>query len=151
MTVSTPDSNSEPRRGDRNDLETLIDMAREYCVLDGHTFDEDTVRNALVPLLKDDQFGVVWVVGRPADAYVVITWGYSLESGGADALVDEFYSRQRNQGRGSALMQHVINDLAKRGIGRLFLETEHHNESARRFYSRFGFQVEPSTWMSMKL
>ena len=41
--------------------------------------------SALTPLLEHDEFGAV----DDDQGYVVITWGYSLESGGREALVDE--------------------------------------------------------------
>jgi len=33
----------------------------------------------------------------------------------------------------------------------MFLETETHNERARRFYSRQGFEADDSIWMSRDL
>lgn len=140
-----------PRRAGLDDLPRLLELIEEYCVLDRHAFDKHTVTKALVPLLENDRFGVVWVLGRPALAYAVVTWGYSLESGGADALIDEVYARDRGRGLGTLLMEHVLRTLEQHDVSRVFLETENANEAARRFYSRFGFEVEPSTWMSRNL
>ena len=142
---------TDPRRADLSDLDDLVVLIREFCEADHHPFDEATVRSALRPLLEDDQYGLVWAVGRPAEGYAVVTWGYSLESGGRDALLDEIYFRQRNRGQGSALVRALIDDLEARGMNRVFLETEHHNDAVRRFYARHGFQTEDSIWMSRKL
>lgn len=139
------------RRAGPGDLETLIALVDEYCAEDRHPFDEARIRRALEPLLRDDRFGVVWVLGDPPSGYAVVTWGYSLESGGRDALLDEIYLRERGRGQGTAALQAILAELRARGLPRLFLETEAHNEGARRFYTRSGFTVEPSTWMSLSL
>jgi ribosomal protein S18 acetylase RimI-like enzyme len=145
-------SSMEPvRPGRPADIETLVSMVREYCIEDGHVFEESRVRAALASLLADDRHGVVWVIGAPVQGYAVVTWGYSLESGGPDALLDEVYVRVRGRGLGARLLQAALDDSAARGMARMFLETETRNEGARRFYARHGFTIEDSIWMSREL
>ncbi len=129
------------------DLEDLLPLVEEYCQLDRHPYDEERVRRALVPLLTDDSHGLVWLIGEPPQGYAVVTWSYSLESGGRDGLLDELYVRERGRGRGSLAVRAILDQLSSLGIHRVFLETEDHNEAARRFYRRLGFREEPSTWM----
>ena len=147
MNASPPATPLPPRLATPADLPELLGLVCEYCEADHHDFDEARVRSALVPLLESDRYGLVWVVGRPAEGYAVVTWGYSLESGGADALLDEIYVRERRRGRGSELLRHIMQDLESRGLSRIFLETERHNEAVRRFYARHGFEEESSVWM----
>ena len=104
----------------------------------------------LTPLLEHDEFGAVYLVDDD-QGYVVITWGYSLESGGREALVDEIYLRQRGRGVGTKVMQALFDDLQGRGIVKMFLETERHNARARTFYARQGFEADDSIWMSRSL
>lgn len=139
------------RRAKPADLDLLLEMVAEYCQLDAHQFDEDRVRAALIPLLESPQFGLVWMLGEGPCGYAVITWGYSLESGGRDALLDEIYLRERGRGLGSAALKHILEDLRQRGLARVFLETEKPNQAVRHFYARHGFREEPSTWMSLEL
>jgi GNAT superfamily N-acetyltransferase len=136
-----------PRLATPSDLTELLGLVREFCAVDHHDFEPERVRAALVPLLESDRHGLVWLVGEPAEGYAVVTWGYSLESGGADALLDEIYVRERRRGRGSDLLRHIVQDLESRGLKRIFLETERHNEAVRRFYARHGFEEESSIWM----
>jgi GNAT superfamily N-acetyltransferase len=136
------------RRAGSGDLPALLPLIAEFCGADGHPFDEDRVRRALAPLLADDALGVVWLIDDPPAGYGILTWSYSLESGGRDALLDELYLRDRGRGRGSAALQGMLADLRRRGITRIFLETEAPNRQARRFYARNGFVVEDSIWMS---
>jgi ribosomal protein S18 acetylase RimI-like enzyme len=80
-----------------------------------------------------------------------VTWGYSIESGGRDALLDEIYVREQGEGLGGRLLDDVLSDLVARGLPRVFLETEAHNEAVRQFYTRHGFETEASIWMSRDL
>ena len=122
-------------------------------MLDGHAFDAARVEPALRPLLDGDELGVVHLVEEEGWAlgYAVVTWGYSLESGGRDALIDEIYVRDRGEGVGSSLLAAILEDVKARGLTRLTLETENDNEGARRFYTRHGFLAEDSLWMSLDL
>lgn len=122
-------------------------------MVDGHPFDRDRVTSALEPLLADDSLGEVWVVSgeRGLEGYAVVTWRYSIESGGRDALLDEMYVSEPGSGTGSTLIEAVISAMRNRGLTRVFLETEIGNAAARRFYSRHGFSVEDSVWMSLEL
>lgn len=133
------------------DLETLAVLSAEFNQVDGHAHDEPRVRAALIPLLADDALGVVYLFGDPPDGYAVVTWGYSIESGGRDALLDEIYVRPREQGIGGAALEEVLADLRTRGLTRMFLETERPNNRVRAFYARHGFAEDDSIWMSREL
>ena len=137
-------------RASREDLPLLMTLIAEFCEVDGHPFEAARVEQALVPLLQNDQHGEVWLV-QPALGYVVITWGYSLESGGREALIDEIYLRHRSEGLGSAALKQLLTQCAHRNIRCVFLETERHNSQARRFYRRLGFSEDDSIWMSYRL
>ena len=139
------------RRARLEDLEAVASLSSEFNQIDGHVHDERRVRAALIPLLRDDALGVVYLFGEPPDGYAVVTWGYSIESGGRDALLDEIYVRQRGQGRGSAAFEGVLADVRRRGLSRMFLETERSNLRVRSFYALHGFAEDDSIWMSREL
>lgn len=133
------------------DFDVLVALIREFYAVDGHVYDPARVRASLPALLESDRYGAVWKVGDPAVGYVIMTWGYSLESGGREALVDEFYLRERGRGLGTAVMQQVLEDCRGRGFTRVFLETERANTRVRGFYQRLGFEEDDSVWMSQWL
>lgn len=141
------------RRAGATDVDRLIAMHREFCRADAHHFNEGAARRALRPLLADDLLGMVWMAeGDAGGGYAVVTWGWSVESGGRDALLDEIYAEPRDAGIGSGLLVAVLAALEERGdVSRIFLETEAQNVAARRLYARHGFVVEPSVWMSRPL
>ena len=145
-------TNHEPllKRAETQHLPLLLTLVEAFCALDQHPYEPARVESALRPLLEHDDFGVVYLVNDD-QGYVVITWGYSLESGGREGLVDEIYLRQRGQGVGTQVMQALFEDLRGRGIVKMFLETERHNARARTFYARQGFKADDSIWMSRSL
>lgn len=135
------------RRATPGDLERLVELHATFCALDAHPFSAARARAGFGPLLTDDRHGVVWIADRPA-AYAVLTWGWSIEAGGAEAVLDEIYVSERGAGLGAVLIEHVVADAERRGLARIFLETELHNERVRGFYARHGFEADDSVWMS---
>ena len=135
------------QRARLDDLPLILELVAEFCVTDEHAFEEDRVTRALTPLLAHDEFGVVYLLDN-AQGYLVVTWGYSLESGGREALIDEIYLRRRGEGMGSRVMNALFEEMAARGVVKMFLETETHNTRARGFYARNGFVADDSIWMS---
>ena len=133
------------RRAGLADLETLVARHARFCALDGHPFDDARARRAFVPLLKDDRHGVVWLA---AAGYAVVTWGWSIEAGGPEAVLDEVFVDDRGEGVGTELIRHLLTDCRARGMARVFLETELHNDRVRALYERHGFRVDDSVWMS---
>ena len=135
------------RRAGPLDLDTLVELHREFCSVDGHPFNHRRARIAFIPLLDDDACGQVWIVDTPA-AYAVITWGWSIEAGGAEAVLDEIFVSERDGGVGSTLLCHVLAEGRRRGLARIFLETEAQNDRVRGFYERHGFRADDSVWLS---
>ena len=141
------------RRADPADLDALLPLVAEFCAVDGHEFAPARVGSALRPLLADDGLGQVWVLADDGGlgGYAVVTWGWSLEAGGREALLDELYVRERNQGNGALLLEAAAVGSRAAGASRLFLETESANAAVRRFYARHGFAAEESVWMQRPL
>lgn len=133
------------------DEDVLLQLISKFYELENYPFNREKLKHILSPLLVSDQHGVVWKVGSPVSGYAVITWGYSLESGGAEALIDEIYLTNRSQGLGGMLLAHIVDDCRSRGVQRMFLETELRNERVRAFYRRSGFCEDDSIWMSLWL
>ena len=141
----------EVRRAGEQDYPGLIDLIRQFCLADGHEFDAARIDRALLPLLRDDTHGQVWILGDDPVGYAIVTWSWSLESGGRDCILDEIYVASQGHGLGTHLVQAALDHARGAGAAAMFLETEAPNERARRFYQRLGFQVEDSTWLSRAL
>jgi GNAT superfamily N-acetyltransferase len=135
------------RRAGPDDLDDLVELHREFCKVDDHPYDRQRASAGFAPLLADDSHGVVWILDVRR-GYAVLTWGWSIEAGGAEAVLDELFVVERERGFGSALLDHVIADGRRRGLARIFLETEAHNARVRRFYERHGFRADDSIWLA---
>jgi ribosomal protein S18 acetylase RimI-like enzyme len=133
------------RRAGPEDLDELLALHARFCDVDSHPFDDARARDAFGALLVDDRHGVVWL---SEGGYAVVTWGWSIEAGGAEAVLDEVFVDDRGIGVGSVLIEHLLADCRARGLARVFLETESHNERVRALYARHGFHVDDSIWMS---
>jgi ribosomal protein S18 acetylase RimI-like enzyme len=141
------------RRAVVGDLDGLWPLVQQFYDVDQHDFDPARLERALKPLLVDDAFGQVWVLVTAGDlvGYAVVTWSWSLESGGRDSILDEIYVETRSVGFGSRLLGAALAGAREAGARAVFLETEAHNERVRSFYQRHGFAVDDSVWMSRSL
>lgn len=151
------DSTVSLMRANESHQPALLRLIALFCDVDGHPFDETRIKAALMPLLEHDDFGRIYLIVSQDEAekdpagYLVTTWGYSLESGGREALIDEIFVRDRGTGLGSVAMMRVLETLKAEGFKVIFLETERLNRRARQFYGRFGFVEDDSIWMSRRL
>lgn len=125
------------------DLDILLDFMQQFYAIDQYTFDEQIARSALGTLIEDPSLGRVWVISKQeAIGYVVITFGYSLEFHGRDAMVDELFltAPYRSQGIGTQTLEFVIEQCPHLGIHALHLEVEHTNEAGLTLYRNIGFR-----------
>ena len=141
------------RRATIDDVDAVTRLCAEYCAADGHEFDPGRVHDGLHPLLVDDDRGLVLVaiVDGRLDGYAAITWGWSIEIGGFEVVLDELYVRTRGRGTGGRLLDTVDTECRARGAKRIVLETERPNHDARRLYLRHGYVADDSIWMSKEL
>lgn len=135
------------------DLDAVLVLARRYCEADGHLFDPDHRGPAFAGLIDHPERGRLLLALRSSEVagYAVVTWGWSIESGGAEALLDEIYVDPQGHGIGSALLDQVVAASRAHGARRLFMETERANHRARALYLRRGFLADDSIWLSQDL
>lgn len=135
-----------------SDADLLLDFMREYYAFDGHGYDREKARTALVPLLENPDFGRAWIVLDDAApvGYAVLCFGYSLEWLGRDAFVDEFFLRENYRGRGWGKQTMAFLEGAARelGVRTLHLEVILENDAALKLYRKLGFRTHQSTFMS---
>jgi GNAT superfamily N-acetyltransferase len=141
------------RRATDADVSALLPLIEAFCRADGHPYDGQSVLAALQPLLGDARLGRVLLAEHAGRAvgYAVLTWGWSLESGGREALLDEIFAAEPGRGTGSALLAAAVREAREADARALFLETETGNSRARAFYAGHGFATEDSVWMRLPL
>jgi GNAT superfamily N-acetyltransferase len=126
-----------------SDADILLPLMREYYAFDGHHFDPEKARAALLGLLREPTFGRVWLIFDRAEiiGYVVLCFGYSLEYLGRDAFLDEFclLASHRRQGFGTQVLKMVEEAARNIGIRAIHLEVVRRNLAAGTFYRKAGF------------
>lgn len=126
------------------DTDLLIGLMRAFYAEDQLVFEESRLRRALAALLEEPRNGEVllWLSEQgEVVGYAAIAMGFSLEQGGHFALLDELYlgPAARGRGRGRQALAIVEQRANARGVERLRLEVNHHNELARRLYLASGY------------
>ncbi|HYY42813.1 MAG TPA: GNAT family N-acetyltransferase [Pyrinomonadaceae bacterium] len=128
------------------DLDQLARLMRGLYEHDRLPFDEQSSRRVTRQLLDDETRGRVWLIelaGATA-GYLVLTYGFSLEYHGRDALLDEFFlhTEFRGRGLGRRALEFVAAHCRAEGISAVHLVVDHANERAQRVYRQFGFAVQ---------
>lgn len=129
----------------KHDVNLLLDLMQKLYAVDGSvTFNATFARKALMQLFSDESMGRVWLIQdeNQTVGYVVLTLSYSLEYGGRDAFIDEFYieSDYQNQGIGKQTIEFLEEVCISLDVQAIHLEVEKENTSAQGFYRRVGFE-----------
>ena len=128
-----------------DDLVRLIPMVSAYHAYEGIEQSDDDRRAALAPLLAGSPHGAIWLIGprRAPVGYIAVSFGWSIELGGMDGFLDEFFIREgvRGRGVGSEALAALIPQLAQAGMVGLSLEVAPDNARARKLYERRGFRL----------
>lgn len=125
------------------DLDRLLGMVAAYHAETGIVQDEETRRAAVLPLLEGSPLGVVYILG-PRNApvgYIAISFGWSIELGGIDGFIDEFWIRPavRSRGMGGEALAALTRALRDAGVRALHLEADRESP-VERLYARLGFE-----------
>jgi GNAT superfamily N-acetyltransferase len=151
----SPDLQPEFRLATTADAELLLGFMREYYAFDGHHYDREAARAALLGLLKNPVFGLVWVIldSDTPVGYIVMGFGYSLEYLGRDAFIDEFYliESYRGRGWGRGALEFACGQARLHHVRAIHLEVVSRNSAALDFYRKFGFQDHGHHLMSLPI
>lgn len=133
------------RRATAEDAGTLMPLMRAYHEFEGIGATDAERLDTIRPLLGgDDDLGMVWLIEAAGGAvgYIALCFGYSIEFGGRDAFVDEFFivEAERGRGLGREALELVKSKAAEAGVRVLHLEVARTNTAAKTFYGKAGFQ-----------
>lgn len=127
------------------DIDTLLPLVARFHEHHGIAQTEEKRRAAVLPLLEGIPHGMAYLIGprKAPVGYIIISLGYSVELGGIEGFVDEFFIREKVRGRGmgSEVLMTLLPALKDYGIKALHLEVARENESAQRLYKRAGFEL----------
>ena len=126
------------------ELQELLTLMSAYYDFEHLNFDKDIAQTAVQGLISDRTLGKIWLIEYQKEyiGYIVITFGYSMESGGRDAVVDEFFilENYRDRGIGKMVLNQVEDNLKQMQVKALYLEVDRENQRAKQFYMSQGFR-----------
>lgn len=126
-----------------DDIDRLLTLCGRFHEEMGFTLDEAHRRTAFEPLLAGAPQGAAYLIGpaRAPIGYLVVSFGWSIELGGLDAMLDEIYLRPsvRGRGIGTEVLHMLMTALREAGVVGLSLEVDSENVAAWRFYQKAGF------------
>lgn len=131
--------------GGPDHLEKLLSLVTSFHEEAGINSTDEVRRAGVGPLLGGIPHGCAYLIGPPRApiGYIVITFGWSVEFGGLDAIIDELFIRPGVRGRGiaSEALIALPRALAGAGLRAIHLEVDKTNAQALKLYRRAGFSV----------
>lgn len=129
-----------------SDLEGLMPLVSAYHAFESITQTESIRQSAISKLLQPNSpFGRVLLVKSNGEmlGYLALCFGYSIELGGRDAFIDEFFLLElaRGQGLGTEMLRQIQAEAKNMDIKALHLEVSHKNQGAQSLYQRCGFRA----------
>lgn len=125
------------------DLPRLLPLVAAFHEHQGFNTSPEHQHDAVLPLLEGIPHGAIWLIGprRAPVGYVAVSFGWSVQHGGMDAIVDEVFVRSavRKRGMGSDAINGLAKALKEGGIKALHLETDQNDETLTRFFQRCKF------------
>lgn len=126
-------------------LDELLPLVAAYHAFEEVETSAEQRRHSVGKLLRDKNLGEIWLV-RKMDrliGYIAVCYSYSIEFGGRDGFIDEFYvdASERGMGIGGRVLKEIAALLRARGIVAVHLEVDGGNGRARAAYARAGFSA----------
>jgi ribosomal protein S18 acetylase RimI-like enzyme len=126
-------------------IDDLLPLVKAYHEFEGVDQDDETRRNSMANLLLAPDLGSVWLILEKGSiaGYIAVCFGYSIEFGGRDGFIDEFYLLENFRGRGigKTVLQMVLAKLKANDIRALHLEVSRANHRAVKLYEAEGFRL----------
>ena len=136
------------------DIEIILKLMKEYFQHDSIDWNAN-IPKGLKKLLQNKQLGQVWLidVDKKSVGYLILTFGFDLEFGGAGGLITDLYVQEdfRGQGLGEVALEACQSFCQKKKIKVLELQVEKSNKKAQRFYQKYGFTAHERIPYSMML
>ena len=133
----------------------ILELLTDFYETDVESPLAKKLRGTLTELLNYPKYGNVFIVKSGVDiiGYLILTFGYSIEYGGRDAFIDEFYIKEnyRNKGIGKEALDYIIKYARTTGIKALHLQVKEKHKAASNLYEKSGFTHHDGRFMTMKL
>jgi|SRR5687768_12121980 len=137
------------------DIPALVELMAEFYAESGFALPIPAATQSFSTVLADPRLGRVFIIeaGDAPAGYIVLTFGFSMEYGGFQASIDDFFVKPvaRGGGLGGAALRVVRDVCSDLGIRAILVETDIESQPARRFYQRSGFEPTGRLLLSLPL
>ena len=124
-------------------LGDLLPLVAACHFIEEISMSADLREKSVERLLNDGTLGKIWQIKKSGRliGYVVVCFGYSIEFGGREAFIDEFYieAPERGRGVGAEILGKLKEHMCTHDIAVIRLEVDQRNERAKSFYMQSGF------------
>ena len=136
--------NVQLHKASRSELQALLPWVQAFHAHHQITPPSAGLEAAVRTLISDESLGHIFIieVDQEPVGYIAVCYGYSIEFGGRDAFIDEFYidAARRGQGVGRETLKQALVELDAANVQALHLEVAHDNQQAERLYGALGFE-----------
>lgn len=133
------------RRATLGDVPTLVELMQAFYADYGFPLDHRWAADSFRALLDDDRRGAIWIAsdGNAPAGYIVLTVRHSMEFGGLDGFIDDFYVRPayRRRGLGRSAINALLAECERRDLKALHVEAVREKTVARELYESIGLGV----------
>lgn len=122
----------------------LLELMQEFYQFEHLPFDVNVLNDCIHELISDERIGIIRFIlsDNEVIGYFVLTFGYSLEFHGRDALLDEFYVKEnfRYRGAGTQCLKYIEQFCKEQNIKAVHLEVDTDNLAAKDLYHKNGYK-----------
>src|SRR5690606_14599782 len=137
------------------ELENILTLIYRFYEVSPAEALAEKLKTSVMELIANPKYGKAWLISvdNYIAGYIVLTFGFSIEYNGKDALVDEFFIDEsyRGKGIGKKALEFVTEYSKNNGINAIHLEVKEKHNKAKRLYEREGFVKHDSVFMTKKL
>lgn len=128
----------------KKDLELVMGLIKNYHDYEGIEGSHSSLQAAVYPLLKKaNELGCILLIqlNDQTIGYLALCFGYSIEFGGRDAFIDEFFIIEKYRGKkyGTSILEQCANLAKKIGINALHAEAKEGKNATVSLYEKCGF------------
>lgn len=128
----------------KKDLELVLELIRGFHQSEGLELSSSKLTNTVYPLLrKQNELGCIFIIMLKGEAigYIALCFGYSIEFGGRDAFIDEFFIKKEFRGKklGKAVLEQCKLIAKQQGANALHIEARSDAEKLQKMYADCGF------------
>lgn len=131
------------RKATNTDVDLLLQLIREFYEIEHIMFNQKILEQCFEEIFHNEKLGILWLICAENEVigYLFLTFAYSFELHGVNALVDELYIREayRLQGIGKKALKFVESVCESLGIKTMNLVVAYENAIAKNVYKKFGF------------